>query len=377
MYVLGLMSGTSADGVDAALVELNGNVDRPKWKLINTASLKYPSCLQKEIIDVGQGQRLNSAEWLSLSESITEFHCAVAKTCDPDRLAHVVGCHGQTIFHKPPAGPNRGASVQIIQAPLLAILLDKILIYDFRSKDLALGGQGAPLTPFLDVAFIPPQKGWRGVLNLGGIANLTLIPPSTGPDKYSNVLGWDCGPANSLIDLAVQESTDGKDCFDFDGLRAAKGIPDFKAIDKWLKEDFFKLLPPKSTGRERFGIQDLHRRLSEIDSDNTNDLIATMTCFTASVIGQDIEKIFREKNIKPIELFVAGGGSQNPTLMKHIQKQCRGMRILTTDEIGIPWQSREAMAFALLAWWNTRQKPIVNTVTGSQRPSVLGTVVTP
>ncbi len=377
MYVLGLMSGTSADGVDAALLELKGNVDRPQWKLINTASIKYPAFLQKKIIDVGQGQALNSSEWLSLSESITEFHYSVAIKCDPDGISDLVGCHGQTVFHKPPAGSNKGGSLQIVQAPLLAILLDKTLIFDFRSKDIALGGQGAPLTPFLDVSLMPPHECWRAVLNLGGIANLTLIPPSIGPEKNSKLIGWDCGPANSLIDLAVQECSDGQFLFDCDGLIAAEGIPDLKAIDKWLNEDFFQLLPPKSTGREKFGIEDLHRRFSEIDSDDTNDLVATMTCFTASVIGQDLENIFREKNIKPIELFAAGGGSQNPTLMKQIQKKCQGIRILTTDEIGIPWQSREAMAFALLAWWNICQKPISNTVTGSKRSSVLGTVVTP
>ncbi len=240
MYVLGLMSGTSADGVDAALVSFTGKLSQPRWRLVNTFSIKYPSEIQKLIISVGQGSSLTSSEWLDLSETITEFHSFAAKNCDPDGMASVVGCHGQTVFHRPPNDLYKGATLQLIQAPLLAILLNKNIIFDFRSKDLALGGQGAPLSPFLDLSLIGRGTSWTGILNLGGIANLSLIPPKYGPNRNDDLLGWDCGPANSLIDLAIQKISRGKFTFDKNGSIASKGTSDLKVIEKWLSEDFFQ-----------------------------------------------------------------------------------------------------------------------------------------
>ncbi len=377
MYVLGLMSGTSADGVDAALVDFNGNLNKPIWQLLNSVSLEYPGDLKKIIIEVGQGRTLSSAQWLTLSEEITEVHFSAAKNCDPNGLARVIGCHGQTVFHRPPEISSRGASMQIIQAPLLATLLGKPVVFDFRSKDLALGGHGAPLSPLLDLALIGSANGWRGVLNLGGIANLTLIPPLFGPHRHWAALGWDCGPANTLIDFAVQRVSDGENYFDRDGLLALEGAPDFKAINRWLKEDFFQIPPPKSTGREQFGLQDLDRRLLEIASQKKTDLIATMTAFSASIIGQDLKNLYQSKGIQLVDLFVAGGGSKNPALMNEIRKQCRGVRVVRTEMIGIPVQIREAMAFALLAWWFMHNKLTTNIFTGAQRESVLGSLVRP
>ena len=376
MYVLGLMSGTSADGVDAALVDFQGNFDKPKWNLINSASIAYSSSLQKKIIDIEQGMKVSASEWSALSEEITEIYSTAARTCDPTGLAKIAGCHGQTVFYRPPEKPLlRGSSWQLIQGPLLAVLLERTVIYDFRAKDLALGGQGAPLSPLLDSALIGGGAGWRAVLNLGGIANLSLIPPLRGPDRHLDVMGWDCGPANSLIDLAVNKVTNGQLNFDCDGLLASKGVPDLKVIDDWLQEDFFQLLPPKSTGREFFGLEDLEQRFSEVNSDNANDLIATMTCFTASIVAQDLEILYRHLGIKPVELFVAGGGSKNKFLMEEIQTRCMGVQVLTTDAVGIPVQIRESIGFALLAWWNICKKPYSHSITNAERPSVLGVEV--
>ncbi len=377
MYVLGLMSGTSADGVDAALVDFKGNLRKPTWRLINKASVSFDSDLQKIIVDVGQGSRLSSTEWLELSEIITEFHYRAAKACDPKSIARVVGCHGQTVSHRPPKDFDRGASLQLIQAPLLATFLNRPVVFDFRAKNLALGGQGAPLSPLLDLALLGGGPGWRGVLNLGGIANLSLLPPRCGPDRNYDLMGWDCGPANSLIDFAARKFSNGKLNFDSDGLMAAAGNPDLVAIEKWLEEDFFQLLPPKSTGREVFGCKDLERRLSEIDCNNVNDVIATLTCFTASIVAQDLDNLFRRHYIKPIELFVAGGGSKNPVLMKEISKKCKGIRVLAMEEIGISSEAREAMAFAFLAWWYCNQKTCTELITGAERPTVLGSFVKP
>ncbi len=372
MFVLGLMSGTSADGVDAVLVDFQGNLSAPKWRLINSAFIGYPKNLQQKIVDVGQGKRIKSDEWLLLAEEITEFHAIAAKSCDSAGEAKIIGCHGQTFSHRPPCKSLKGASLQIIQAPLLATLLGKPVIFDFRSKDLALGGQGAPLSPLLDHALIRGRSGWRGVLNLGGIANLSLLPPRLGPDRNQNLFGWDCGPANTLIDLAVQKLTNGCLMFDCNSEMALAGTPDINLIKEWLKEDYFHIVPPKSTGREKFGIEDLDRRLLEINSNNVNDVIATLTSFTAFIVAQELENFFEWKGIKPIELFVSGGGSKNPFLLKEIVSRCKGMRVLTLDKLGIPSQAREAMAFALLAWWYVHDKPCSPTITGAQKESVLG-----
>ena len=151
----------------------------------------------------------------------------------------------------------------------------------------------------------------------------------------------------------------------------------FECIEKWLEETFFQFPPPKSTGREEFGVNDLERRLLEINSENKNDVIATLSSFTAFVVAQELEHFFQRESIKPYELFVAGGGSKNAFLLKEITNRCRGIRVSTTEEFGIPVEAREAMAFALLAWWNFHDKPCSNAITGSQRPSVLGSLVQP
>ncbi len=206
MRVLGLMSGTSVDAIDAVLVEFKGDPSKPKWKILNTSSYEYPSSIRDRIIQVGQGLKLSSKDWFELSEEITELNAFAARTCDPDSTAEVVGCHGQTLFHRSVKNSERGGSLQMLLGPLLANLLDQIVIYDFRSNDIASGGHGAPLVGLVDESLVGRIYGWRGILNLGGISNLTIIPPKTGIDKTSECLGWDCGPANSLIDLAIQES---------------------------------------------------------------------------------------------------------------------------------------------------------------------------
>ncbi|MFM8674609.1 MAG: anhydro-N-acetylmuramic acid kinase, partial [Vulcanococcus sp.] len=223
MKVLGLMSGTSADGVDAVLTEFSGRPQRPRWRLLSRAAVPYPAELRTRLIAVGQGQPIAAAELLELAEAITVQQAAAARACDPRGSAELVGCHGQTLWHRPPARPRRGNSWQLLQGPLLAQLLERPVVFDFRAADLALGGQGAPLVPAADAALLPSIGGWRALLNLGGIANLTLLPPATGPDRAAAVLGWDCGPANTLLDLAVQRFSGGSLSFDADGVWARQG----------------------------------------------------------------------------------------------------------------------------------------------------------
>ncbi len=378
MFVIGLMSGTSVDGVDAVLIEFTGNLNHPKWDLINLSSLDYSFDLRKKIFDLGQGGKCSSQEWLELSEAITYVHAEAARRCDPKGIASIVGCHGQTVFHRPASSLQRGGSLQLIQGALLAKMINKSVIYDFRSKDIAFGGHGAPLIPCLDEALLGRINGWRVVLNIGGISNLTILPPSSGPDKHLNVVGWDCGPGNTLIDIAVNKATNGAMLFDKDGLLASKGQIDFPAIKKWLQEPFFNSLPPKSSGREQFGIEDFNRRCDQLSSAVNEDVIATMTNFTAQIIFQEIQKLYVQKSIRPVELLIAGGGSNNPVLVGEIRRLCQGIRVFSIDELGIPTKSREPMAFALLAWWNILSKPVdFSFITGACQPLILGVKVDP
>ena len=378
MRVLGLMSGTSVDGIDGVLVDFKGNPSKPKWKILNTVSYQYPSSTRQKILQVGQGLKINSKDWFELAEEITELNALAARNCDPDSTAKVIGCHGQTLFHRSAEQSKRGGSLQILLGSLLANLLNRSVIYDFRSKDIASGGHGAPLVALVDEALVGRLGGWRGVLNLGGISNLTIIPPKTGMDKTCECLGWDCGPGNSLIDLAIQESTDSSLMFDQNGLLASLGIPKFEVIEEWLKDPFFHLEPPRSTGREQFGFEDLQKREKDLGDVSIEDLLSTLTTFTASIISQDLNNLSRLKNIRLIELLVAGGGSSNLFLMRQLQKQCVGINVRKINEIGIPSQFREALAFAILSWWNFLGKKVnPKHITGADKSILYGVRVDP
>ena len=378
MLVLGLMSGTSADGIDAALVRFSGNPKRPKWKLINFSYFPYPQNLKNNILDISQGGKFTTQQFIELSEEITNCNIQAALSCDPKSKANLVGCHGQTVAHRASSKGVRGASLQIIQAPLFANILGVPVVTDFRAADIAFGGQGAPLVPAPDKALFGIDDGWQALLNLGGIANLTLIPPKQGIYKSFDVIGWDCGPANSLIDLAIIKFTKGKCFYDRNGLYASKGSPNTQIIDNWLKESYFLMNPPKSTGREQFGRADLERRLQEMSHLSKSDQISTLTSFTARIVAQDLEKVYKRNLIRPVEIVLAGGGCRNPVLRDEINRRCRGMRFATIDEKGIPAESREALSFALLAWWHFLKIPgNAPSVTGAQKSLVLGTLDLP
>ena len=372
MKVLGLMSGTSADGVDAVLAEFTGPPQRPRWRILESASLPYASALHREVLALGQGTPLAPADWLALSEAVTEAQAAAARACDPRGQAELIGCHGQTVWHRPPTDQRRGASQQLLQGPLLAALLERPVVFDFRAADLALGGQGAPLVPPADEALLGPTGGWRAVLNLGGIANLTLIPPAQGPSRAAPLRGWDCGPANSLIDLAVARFSGGSQRCDLGGAWAARGQVDEACISRWLQEPYLQQHPPKSTGREVFGQADLERRLSELQGTEPANALATLTAFSAACVAQDLQ------HCRALELLVAGGGCRNATLMAQLRQRCLGTIVRPLSELGIADHQREALAFALLAWWHQRGHAGNGpSVTGAQRPTVLGVCARP
>jgi len=372
MRVLGLMSGTSADGVDAVLAQFHGRPRRPRWRILASASHPYPAELRRRLIQAGQGQPLAAEAWLELAEAVSDGQFEAARRCDPDGQAALVGCHGQTVWHRPPLPGQRGASWQLLLGPLLAQRLGRPVIYDFRAADLALGGQGAPLVPATDAALLGSGGGWRALLNLGGIANLTLLPPAGGPDRQAPLRGWDCGPANTLLDLAVQRFSAGERSFDAGGNWAATGRVDEPLVQRWLREDYFQQPAPKSTGRELFGGDDLERRLQQLRSaapdPSPADALACLTALSAAAVAQDLRR-----GPLPVDLLVAGGGARNGTLMEQLRRRCRGVRVRPLAELGIGDTQREALAFALLAWWHQRGHPgSLPSVTGASRPAILG-----
>ncbi|WP_259731752.1 MULTISPECIES: anhydro-N-acetylmuramic acid kinase [Synechococcales] len=376
--VLGLMSGTSADGVDAVLARFDGPVNRPRWRLLASHSLAYPEGLHRRLVAIGQGQPATAEALLDLAEAVTEQQAACARRCDPGGQAGLVGCHGQTLWHRPPQEQRRGCSWQLLQGPLLAQLLERPVVFDLRAHDLALGGHGAPLVPLADAALLPAIGGWRALLNLGGIANLTLLPPAQGPERQAPVRGWDCGPANTLIDLAVSRFSRGTKRFDADGQWARRGTADEAVIRRWLAEPYFQALPPKSTGREHFGEADLERRLNDLktaadsrgaDSEQAQaDALASLTAFSAAVVAADLDR-----GPRPLELVIAGGGARNTALVDQLRQRCRGLWVRPLVDLGIGESDREALAFALLAWWHQRRHPgCLPSVTGASRPAILG-----
>lgn len=371
------MSGTSVDGIDAVLVRFGGGSRRPRWRILASASLPYPGPLRERLLAAGQGSPMPAGEFLDLAEAVTEAQAAAVDACDPARQAELVGCHGQTIWHRPPVESRRGASWQLLQGPLLAQLVGRRVVYDFRAADLALGGEGAPLVPAADAALVGPTGGWRALLNLGGIANLTLLPPVGGPERARPISGWDCGPANTLLDLAVQRFSGGRLGFDAEGSWAARGRVEEERIAAWLQEPYFTSPPPKSTGRERFGAADLDQRIEDLRSRRPEtdeaDILATLTAFSAAVVAQDLQR-----HPRPVELLVAGGGTRNRFLIRELRRRCRGIRVRPLAELGIADQQREALAFALLAWWQQRGHPgSVPEVTGARRATVLGVCASP
>ena len=381
MRVLGLMSGTSADGVDAVLASFEGPPRRPRWQLLSRAAVPYPAALRQRLIATGQGNAISAAEVLELGEALTRIQAEAARACDPDGRAELVGCHGQTLWHRPPERNRLGCSWQLLQGPLLAELLQRPVVFDFRAADLALGGEGAPLVPAADAALLPAIGGWRALLNLGGIANLTLLPPNAGPDRRAAVQGWDCGPANTLLDLATHHFSGGAQSFDADGAWAARGSVDEALIHQWLQLPYLQQPPPKSTGRELFGGADLQRRLSELEQAAQArgsqlapaDALATLTAFTAAVVAQDLNRA-----PAAVELLVAGGGARNRTLMTQLRQRCRGLAVRPLAELGIGDSDREALAFALLAWWHQLGLPgSLPSVTGASRAAVLGVCAQP
>ncbi|KAI9134553.1 anhydro-N-acetylmuramic acid kinase [Acaryochloris sp. CCMEE 5410] len=373
MYVIGLMSGTSVDGIDAALVNISGRELDLQVDLIASQTYPYPDALRNQILAVCGGEPLSIEALAGLDDAIAMQFARAAQSIQAEgAAADLIGSHGQTVFHRPPQG-NLGYTLQIGRGAVIAHQTGINTVSNFRVADMAAGGQGAPLVSKLDICLLSHPEFYRCVQNIGGIGNVTYLPPLTDASQLGvGVKGWDTGPGNVLMDLAVAHFSQGELTYDADGAWAAQGSPCQPLIEEWLKHPFFQAPPPKSTGRELFSPDYLQTCLQTAAPYQLSpaDMLATLTDFTAATIVYNYDQFLPHP---PDQVVLCGGGSRNGYLRQCLQQRLGGSTVLTTDNLGLNSDAKEAIAFAVLAYWRQLQIPgNVPTVTGAAGPVLLG-----
>ena len=375
---VGLMSGTSIDGIDAVLVRIDG--DSPTtfaWSQLAFSSTAYDEGRRKMILDALEEGAPDTL--CRLDASLGEwFASAVRDVCEAasvetQELA-AIGSHGQTVWHIPPTHALRGATLQLGDAATLAERTGAPVVSDFRSRDVAAGGHGAPLVPWLDQLLFSAVDRRRAIQNLGGMANVTWLPPRGSPEP---VIAFDTGPGVALIDGAVRRSTDGALPYDQDGAMALQGHVDESLLTALLDDAYFRASPPKSTGREHFGRALLDRVVEGLDSGEDEeawcDLVATLTAFTARSIAEAYRAWILPKGLD--EVFLVGGGANNPALVQAIEQDMDSVPVKNGQELGVDPDAREALAFAFLAWAHLHGiAGNIPSVTGAEAPRVLGSM---
>ena len=384
MLVLGLMSGTSADGIDVALARISGAPPHLRAKLLGHTPSKFPSALRKEILRVAEQCPITAGELSQLNfrlgEVFAEAALAACRTfrVSPNRV-ELIGSHGQTIFHqgKPAAclGRPTSSTLQIGEPSVIAGRTGITTVADFRPADIALGGQGAPLVPYADYLLYRHKKLGRVSLNLGGIANITVIPASAKP---ADVIAFDTGPANMLMDALVAHFSHGRQRFDKGARLALRGRDIAPLNSMLLKEPYLYEPPPKSTGREYFGEEYLQKllQLGRKYRARPNDLIRAATWFTVVSVRLALE-LFVLPKTKIHQLIVSGGGANNPLIYSMLSEfyQHNGVEVLKSSHFGIPIDAKEAFAFALLAYETFHQRPSnLPGATGARGPAILGKI---
>jgi len=385
MIVAGVMSGTSADGIDVALVRLEARSHR-RFELLGHAEYPYPKKVRAVVLAAMNSSRASVADLSRLNFLLGEFYSdAVLATERQFRIkVDLVGCHGQTIYHQGEQqrflGRKLAATWQTGEAAIVAARVGVPVVSDFRPADLAAGGKGAPLVPFLDYMVFRDARAGRIVQNIGGIANLTAIPASA---AASNVIAFDTGPGNMVID-AVTEKLFGQP-FDRDGRIAAFGKVLDQVVRGILRRRFFRQAPPKTAGREEFGREFVREFLRSCGRPRRQDVVATATALTAKSIADALRRfVVKNSNSAPKrafhEMILSGGGTKNPTLVAMLTGELAplGLRLRVSDEFGLPSAAKEAAAFAVLAQetWHRRSSNLPS-ATGARRAAVLGKISYP
>ncbi|BAY24966.1 hypothetical protein NIES2100_47650 [Calothrix sp. NIES-2100] len=377
--VIGLISGTSVDGIDAALVEITGHELDLKVELVKGETFPYPTDLREKILAVCAGKAISMAELAELDDAIAFVFAQAAQNIQiGHQPATLIGSHGQTVYHRPPKGAgeegkNLGYTLQLGRGALIAHLTKITTVSNFRVADIAIGGHGAPLVPRVDAYLLSHPQEARCIQNIGGIGNVAYIPPRR-DNWLEKMLGWDTGPGNSLLDLTVEYLTNGAKNYDENGQWAASGTPCQPLVEQWLNQDYFQLPPPKSTGRELFGVTYLQQCLEDAQAYQLSpaDILATLTELTAAAIVHSYRTFLPQL---PDRVLLCGGGSRNLYLKQRLQSLLASVPVLTTDEVGLSADSKEAIAFAVLAYWRQLGIPgNLPSATGAPQEVLLGEV---
>ncbi len=373
MLVAGIMSGTSLNGIDVAIVEMKGQGWRLKVQPLAFETRPYPRAVRTALLAVSNTD-CHTRDIARLNILLAELYAeAVQKLCAKHEIEtlDLVGCHGQTIYHQGQPSPYLGkriaATLQIGDGCHLAERLGVPVVSDFRQRDMAAAGNGAPLAPFFDYLMFRHAKRGRVALNLGGIGNLTAIPPGAAPES---VLAFDTGPANMVIDQLVARHTQGREIYDRDAKLGRQGHADLQLVDRLLKDRFYKRQPPKSAGREEYGVEFVDRLVAT--GLPMLDLIATATAFTAATVSAQIDRFVRP--LMPVDdLIVGGGGARNPLLMAYLEGFLPGTTFQTTADYGIESDAKEAIFFAVMAYESWHGRPNnVPSATGANKAVSMG-----
>ena len=379
LRVIGLMSGTSADGMDAALVEIAGFSLSTRVKMLSFVSLPYAEDVREEILRLASGTSGGSRDLCLFSfffgQLALEACRAVCEKAhvDPSSI-DLVGSHGQTLYHVPAAEsyigrPVRG-TLQLGEASVISEGLGCPVVSDFRVRDLAAGGQGAPLVPYTEYLLYRRESETVGLQNIGGIGNITVLPRG---GRMEDTLAFDTGPGNMVMDQIVSRMTRGKTRYDENGALAASGACSETLLDWMMRDPYLHKAPPKTTGREAYGAAYVDRLMEEGHALNLSDrdILATACRFTAACVRVAID---RYCPVKPDRLIVGGGGSRNPTLMAMLRREL-SIPVLINEDLGFDSDAKEAVAFAILAnecvHLNANNMP---SVTGASHPVVMGKI---
>ena len=373
-----MMSGTSADGIDAVIVEFADQPPTLQWRLIRHAHIPFAAELQAEIFACFDPKTSGVDRLCALNFALGRAYAAaalqvIAETGLKPQDIDLVGNHGQSVWHIP-SGPQ-ASTLQIGEAALIAELTGITTLSNFRARDMAAGGQGAPLVSYIDTLLFSHPSASRVLQNIGGIANGTYLPGAAGRARGEQPFAFDTGPGNMLIDDGMRRISGGQQQFDESGQMAARGQVDADLLERWIAaEPYFRLLPPKTTGRELFGGQYGARLWSEAQARglSNEDYTATVTAFTARSIAAAYRGFMPEM---PDEVIVSGGGAYNPTLLSMLVAEAAPAKVIVIDELGMPSDAKEAVAFAVLAYetWHNRPGNLPS-ATGARRPVVLGSI---
>jgi anhydro-N-acetylmuramic acid kinase len=383
MRVLGMMSGTSADGIDVALVQISGAPPDLRFQLEGHHHVPFPAYLRDTILRLANGAATSTAEISELNFLLgEEFAQAAVKACRRWRVSmqkiSLIGSHGQTVFHLGAAarfqGKVRAAStMQIGETSVIAERTGVTTVGDFRPADMAAGGQGAPLIPFVDYLLYRDTLRGRVALNIGGIANVTVIPANARP---ADVFAFDTGPGNMVVDALVERMTRGRAEYDLDSRIALSGRTIPELLQRLMREPYLRKKPPKSSGREHFGSAYANSLIAWGNQHHAGlaDLVRTTTVFTSLGIADAFRRfILPRANVE--ELIVAGGGARNPLMMAQLAASLPGIDVVPASRFGVPVEAKEAFGFALLAYESYHGRPgNLPSATGARHPVVLGKI---